>query len=323
VVDLELSSRAGQAGGTVQAAAVRLPAGDAPHPPLPHRRVAALDRLTEIYRALVLGTRDYVRKNGFATAVVGLSGGIDSALTAAIAVDALGRRQVVGVSMPSVFSSTETQHDARLVANRLGIRFLELPIHELMEAYTRALHPAFAESSPDVTEENLQARIRGNLLMALSNKFGYLVLTTGNKSEMATGYCTLYGDMAGGFAVLKDVPKTLVYELARHRNQQDVVMPESLLRRAPTAELRPHQTDQDTLPPYPVLDRIIAAYVERDGSLGEVLRRGIDRATAERTIRMIDRSEYKRRQGPPGIKITPKAFGKDRRMPITSRYQAV
>ncbi|MBI4355083.1 MAG: NAD+ synthase [Candidatus Omnitrophica bacterium] len=322
LVDLTLPAGAARRSSRVASVAVRPPVSPAARRPLPPRQVRPLDRLAEIYRALVLGTRDYVRKNGFTTVVVGLSGGIDSALTAVIAVDALGHRHVVGVSMPSPFSSTETQHDARLVANRLDLKFLSLPIQEPMEAYARCLHPAFNEAAPDVTEENLQARIRGNLLMALSNKFGWLVLTTGNKSEMATGYCTLYGDMAGGFAVLKDVPKTLVYELVRYRNAIVLVIPASVVRRVPTAELRPHQTDQDTLPPYPVLDRMIEAYVEGDGALEDLLRRGVSRETAERTIRMIDRSEYKRRQGPPGIKITPKAFGKDRRMPITNRYQA-
>ncbi len=305
-----------------------------------------LDEVGEVYAALVLGTRDYVRKNGFSGVVVGLSGGIDSALTATVAVDALGPESVVGVSMPSRFTSKATHSDAAEVARRLGIRFMELPIEKPFQAYLEVLEPVFEGRPFDVTEENIQARIRGNYLMALSNKFGWLVLATGNKSELATGYSTLYGDMAGGFSVLKDVPKTLVYRLARYRNalgkvalplelgglatfgasatagpaRADALIPASVIERAPSAELRAGQTDQDTLPPYEVLDRIIEIYVERDGSLQDVLAAGVDEETARRVLAMIDRAEYKRRQAAPGVKITAKAFGKDRRLPITNRF---
>ncbi len=292
-------------------------------PPLAPQRRAVLGPIEEVYEALVLGTRDYVRKNGFNTVVVGLSGGIDSSLVACVAADALGPERVAGVVMPSRFSSAATQDDARAVARRLGIRCQTIPIEPCFRAFLSTLAPAFRGRPAGVTEQNLQARIRGTLLMALSNTFGWLVLTTGNKSEMATGYCTLYGDMAGGFAVIKDVPKTLVYELARFRNRRaPAPIPETVLRRAPTAELAPHQTDQDTLPPYGALDAILKAYVEEDRSAGEIVRRrGLPRATVARVIDMVDHSEYKRRQAPPGVKITPKAFGRDRRIPITNRYQ--
>ena len=295
-----------------------------PRPPLLPVRHAALGPLEERYAALVLGTRDYVRKNGFDTVALGLSGGIDSALTACLAVDALGAEHVVGVVMPSRFSSQETQDDARRVAQALDMACEALSIEPAFEALLATLKRLFEGRPSDVTEQNLQARIRGVLLMALSNKFGWLVLTTGNKSEMATGYCTLYGDMAGGFAVIKDVLKTSVYELARWRNARDGSpgpIPERVFRRAPTAELAPHQTNQDTLPPYPELDAILKAYVEDDRSFQELARqRRADPATVRRVIRMVDQSEYKRRQAPPGVKITPKAFGRDRRMPITNRY---
>jgi NAD+ synthase (glutamine-hydrolysing) len=303
---------------------IRLRAGRAAdHPPAIQAPRPLLAPLEERYTALVLGLRDYVRKNGFSTVVLGLSGGIDSALTACLAVDALGAAHVVGVVMPSRFSSAATQADARQLARRLGLRLHECSIEPVFRSYLKTLAPVFKHRPADVTEQNLQARIRGNLLMALSNKFGWLVLTTGNKSELATGYCTLYGDMAGGFAVIKDVPKTLVYRLARYRNARGPGQPvaASVLRRAPSAELARHQTDQDTLPPYPLLDRIITAYVEKDISV-PALRRALpgQAAVVTRVARMIDRAEYKRRQGAPGIKITPKAFGKDRRMPITNRY---
>lgn len=302
---------------------------DLPKPPparraLPRRRLAAhLPPVEEVYRALVLGTRDYVEKNGFRGVVLGMSGGVDSALVGAIAVDALGARRVHAVTMPSPYTSRETLRDAKAVCRNLGIRLSEVPIGPAYEAYLDALRPVFGDRGPDVTEENIQARIRGNVLMALSNKFGCLVLTTGNKSELAAGYCTLYGDMAGGFAVIKDVPKTLVYPLCRWRNARGrrPVIPASILRRRPTAELRPGQTDQDTLPPYPVLDRIIELYVERDLGFEEIVKRGVPRAAARRALGLIDGSEYKRRQGAPGIKITPKAFGRDRRLPITNRYR--
>ncbi len=277
----------------------------------------------EIYRALVLGTRDYVRKNGFRTVVIGLSGGVDSSLVAAIAVDALGPDAVRGVTMPSRFTSDASRRYAADVARALGIDTFDLPIDAISATYEKALAGALAGRARDVTEENLQARARGNLLMALSNKFGWLVLTTGNKSELSVGYATLYGDMAGGFAVLKDVPKTLVYRLARWRNARDdrPVIPEGVLERAPTAELRDNQTDQDTLPSYEVLDPILELYVEDDRPAEEIAAQGFDPATVARVIAMVDRSEYKRRQAPPGIKITPKAFGKDRRLPITNWYR--
>jgi NAD+ synthase (glutamine-hydrolysing) len=291
--------------------------------PIKSRRVKHLEPVEEVYRALVLGTRDYVNKNGFSKVVLGMSGGVDSALVAAIAADALGPDRVTGVTMPSVYTSRATLRDARAVCENLGIKMIELPIGVIYASYLASTRAAFKGRPMDVTEENIQARIRGNLLMALSNKFGWLVLTTGNKSEFAVGYCTLYGDMAGGFAVIKDVPKTLVYPLCRYRNGRSrrAVIPNSILRRRPTAELRPNQTDQDTLPPYKVLDRIIELYVERDMGFDEIVARGLNPATVKRTLGMIDSSEYKRRQGAPGIKITPKAFGRDRRLPITNRYR--
>jgi len=288
--------------------------------PLPEKERRELCGAEEVYKALVLGTHDYVRKNGFREVVIGLSGGIDSSLTAAIAVDALGAENVHGVAMPSPYSSKESVEDAKALAENLGIKLFVIPIDEVFKAYLKVLKEPFAGRKPDVTEENIQARIRGNILMALSNKFGWLVLATGNKSEMATGYCTLYGDMAGGFAVLKDVPKTLVYELARYRNSQGEVIPERVLKKTPSAELRPNQKDTDTLPPYEVLDPIIKAYVEEDRAFGEIVEAGFDEDTVRRVIKMVDMSEYKRRQGPPGIKITPRAFGKDRRLPITNRF---
>jgi NAD+ synthase (glutamine-hydrolysing) len=282
-----------------------------------------LGRLEEIYRALTLGTGDYVRKNGFKKVVLGLSGGIDSALTAAIAVDALGKESVVGVAMPSMYSSRESLEDARALAENLGIRFQVIPIGEVFQTYLDTLKGSFAGRKPDVTEENLQARIRGNFLMALSNKFGWLVLTTGNKSEMGVGYCTLYGDMAGGFGVIKDVPKTLVYELASYRNTlgPKPVIPLRVIEKPPSAELRPDQKDTDSLPPYDLLDPILQAYVEEDQSLEMILSKGIRRKMVEEVIRKVDSNEYKRRQAPPGVKITSRAFGKDRRLPITNRYR--
>jgi len=291
-------------------------------PALPPREVTALEAVEEVYEALVLGTRDYVKKNGFRRVVVGLSGGIDSALVAAIACEALGPENVIGVTLPSPYSSAGTKADARRVAESLGIEFLSLPITSIFKAYRRALVKPFKGLKEDVTEENIQARIRGTLLMALSNKFGWLVLTTGNKSEIGVGYCTLYGDMAGGFAVIKDVPKTLVYQLARHVNGRagHMVIPGSVFERPPSAELRPNQTDQDTLPPYPVLDQILEAYVEEDKGLREIVAQGFDRAIVRNVIGMVDRNEYKRRQGPIGIKITPRAFGKDWRLPIVNRF---
>ncbi len=275
-----------------------------------------------IHRALVIGLRDYVRKNGFDDVVLGLSGGIDSALVASLAVDALGPDGVRALAMPSPYSSPESVEDAMDVATRLGIRLDVVPIDEVFDAYRSTVRPLFEDRPEDVTEENLQARIRGNLLMAVSNKLGSLVLATGNKSEYAVGYATLYGDMAGGFAPIKDVPKTLVYELCRWRNDEGPAapIPERVMTKPPSAELRPGQKDTDSLPPYDVLDPIIESYVEDDLGVEEIVGRGHDRATVDRIVRMIDRTEYKRRQAAPGIKITPKAFGRDRRMPITNRY---
>src|ERR687896_270780 len=282
-----------------------------------------LDREDEIYAALRTGLRDYVAKNRFEHVVLALSGGIDSALVAMIAADALGPDRVTCVSMPSPYSSEGTRADARAIAENLGTEFTEIPIEDAMGAYDTMLAGAFAGRGPDVAEENVQARIRGNVVMALSNKFGWLVLTTGNKSELSVGYATLYGDMAGGFAVLKDVFKTTVYQLVRWRNEQAGrgIVPASVLERPPSAELRYEQTDQDSLPEYEVLDAILAGYVEEDLDAMELVRRGLPREDVERVIRMVDKAEYKRRQAPPGIKISTKAFGRDRRLPITNRYQ--
>jgi NAD+ synthase (glutamine-hydrolysing) len=278
----------------------------------------------EIYEALKLGLRDYVEKNGFEHVVLALSGGIDSALVALIATDALGPDRVTCVIMPSPHSSEETQSDARRIASNLGVDVLEIPIADAMRTYGTLLDEAFSRDSgsPSLAEENVQARIRGNLVMALSNKFGWLVLTTGNKSELSVGYATLYGDMAGGFAVIKDCLKTLVYRLVRYRNELEdrELIPESVLERSPSAELRPDQLDQDSLPPYEVLDRILEAYVEQDKGRDEITEIGIPADVVDDVIRMVDRAEYKRRQAPPGIKITPKAFGRDRRLPITNRF---
>ena len=292
-------------------------------PSLPERDPKPLDRLSEVYAALVLGTGDYVRKNGFHTVLIGLSGGIDSALTAVIAVDALGKKGVVGVAMPSQYSSKESLEDAKLLARNLGIRFLTIPITEIFQAYLKTLASPFKGLQANVTEENMQARIRGNILMALSNKFGWLVLTTGNKSEMSVGYCTLYGDMAGGFAVLKDVPKTLVYELAKFRNEKAErdIIPQDVFIKPPSAELRPNQKDEDSLPPYPVLDPILEAYVEEDKGVEEIAKMDFEEGMVREVIQMVDRNEYKRRQSPPGVKITHRALGKDRRLPVTNKYR--
>jgi NAD+ synthase (glutamine-hydrolysing) len=293
-------------------------------PPAPPREdVAPLSPVAEVYEALVLGTRDYVRKNGFKHVVIGLSGGIDSSLVAAIAVEALGRENVSGVTMPSPYSSAGTRGDAKRLAKNLGIDFQTLPITPVFRGFKRSLASPFKGLKDDVAEENIQARIRGTLLMALSNKFGWLVLTTGNKSEIAVGYSTLYGDMAGGFAVIKDVPKTLVYEVARHVNAKAgrAVIPQSVFDRAPSAELRPDQTDQDTLPPYPELDAILQGYVEEDRGVSDLVARGFSEETVRRVIRMVDVNEYKRRQGPIGVKITPRAFGRDWRLPIVNRFR--
>jgi NAD+ synthase (glutamine-hydrolysing) len=305
-----------------------------PPPPL-HEPFASEE--AEIYAALMLGLRDYVQKNGFAHVVLGLSGGIDSALVACLAVDALGAQSVSTAVMPSRFSSHGTQSDARELAAALGTSAHELPIESVMDAYQSVLADALSERPPGLTQENLQARIRGNLLMALSNEFGWLVLTTGNKSEMSVGYTTLYGDLAGGFAVIKDVPKTLVYRLCEWRNgtgdpvqggtgspvQGGAVapIPPSILSRAPSAELRMDQRDEDSLPPYPLLDRILQGYIELDLSREQLISQGLPAQDVDRAIRLVDLAEYKRRQAPPGIKITPRAFGRDRRMPITNRYR--
>lgn len=276
----------------------------------------------EVLQALRLGIAAYVGKNGFREVVIGLSGGIDSALTAAIATLALGPESVVGVTMPSAFTAKQSIEDAKRLVHNLGIRLFEIPIQEIHEIYLKTLAGVFSGKAPDVTEENLQARIRGTLLMALSNKFGWLVLATGNKSEISVGYCTLYGDTAGGFAILKDVPKTLVYRLARHLNQRSKkeVIPERIIRRPPTAELREGQLDTDSLPNYNVLDPILQAYVEEDLVLEKIVEKGFDREMVQHIIQKVDRNEYKRRQSPPGIKITSRAFGKERRLPITNRY---
>ena len=275
----------------------------------------------DVYQALVTGVRDYTDKNGFPGVVLGLSGGIDSALTLAVAVDALGANRVHAVMMPSEFTASISLEDALEMAELLGVKYSEIAIKHIYDAYIDQLAEAFDQLPFDTTEENIQARIRGTLLMALSNKFGHLVLTTGNKSEMAVGYATLYGDMAGGLAVLKDVPKTLVYRLSDYRNGVSRVIPQRIIDRPPSAELRPDQTDQDSLPPYEILDAIVEAYVERDLSAAEIVARGLDAATVKRVIRLINLAEYKRRQSAPGIRITPRAFGKDRRYPITSRYR--
>jgi NAD+ synthase (glutamine-hydrolysing) len=282
----------------------------------------ALSPVREVYEALVLGTRDYVTKNGFERVLIGLSGGVDSSLVAAIAADALGPDRVTGVLMPSRYSSEGSVTDADVLARSLGIETITIPIEQAHHAFTEMLAQTFAGTEPGLAEENLQARIRGTLLMTISNKFNWLVLTTGNKSEMATGYSTLYGDMAGGFAVIKDVPKMLVYALCRDRNERAgrPWIPESVLDKPPSAELRPDQKDEDSLPPYPVLDAVLERYVEQDLSIAELEEAGFERETAEKVTKLVDHSEYKRRQAPPGVRVSPKAFGKDRRLPITNHW---
>jgi NAD+ synthase (glutamine-hydrolysing) len=293
------------------------------HRPIEPREPAGLlaPAEAEVYRALVVGLRDYVRKNGFDHVVIGLSGGIDSALTAVIAADALGSEHVWGISMPSRFSSQGSVDDSRLLAERLGIRFDVVGMDGVYEEYLKTLQPVFGDQAFGVAEENLQARIRGAILMAASNKFGGMVVATGNKSEMAVGYATLYGDMAGGFAVLKDVLKTFVYRLAVWRNRDGEVIPGAIIEKPPSAELRPDQLDSDSLPDYEVLDGILRGYVEEDLSVAEIVDRGFDESLVVRVARMVDRNEYKRRQAAPGVKITTKAFGKDRRLPITNGFQ--
>jgi len=280
-----------------------------------------LSHEAEIYKALVTGTRDYVKKNGFEKVVIGLSGGVDSSIVAAIAVDALGPENVIGVSMPSMYSSIGSISDSDALSQNLGIALLQVRIDKTLNTYIDSLAEYFQGMKPDTTEENIQARIRGNLLMALSNKYGWLVLTTGNKSEYATGYSTLYGDMAGGFAVIKDVVKTMVYRLARYRNSLGEVIPQNVLTKEPSAELRPNQKDSDSLPPYDVLDPILVNYVEEDKSVEYIIKQGFPEAVVKRVAKLVDISEYKRRQAPIGIKITPRAFGRDRRLPITNKFR--
>lgn len=275
----------------------------------------------EIYRALTVALRDYVTKNGFEKAVIGLSGGIDSSLTATIAADALGPDKVLTIAMPSEYSSSHSVEDAKQLAANLGVEMLEIPISAPFHGYLEVLRQAFGAAEPGLAEENLQARVRGNLLMATSNRYGHLVVATGNKSEMACGYSTLYGDMAGGFALLKDLFKTEVYELARWRNRGGEVIPANVLTKAPSAELRPNQKDSDSLPPYDALDPILEAYIEHDRGIGEIVDAGHERETVERVVALVDRAEYKRRQAPPGPKVTTKAFGRDRRLPITNRWR--
>ena len=302
---------------------------DAERPPLPcSSNSGELDEIEEIYRALVLGTRDYLHKTGFSKAIVGLSGGIDSALTAVIAADALGPENVLGITMPSRYSSRGSVEDSAELARNLGIEFWEVPIEPAHTAFADMLEERFTGTTPNVAEENVQARIRGNVLMTVSNKFGWIVLTTGNKSEMAMGYATLYGDMAGGFAVLKDVHKMTVYALSRWRNangrlfdSSDEVIPRAIIDKPPSAELREGQLDEDSLPPYDILDPVIQAYVEDDFSYADMVTQGHDPAVVRQVITAVDRNEYKRRQAPPGVKITPRAFGRDRRLPIVNRYR--
>lgn len=292
--------------------------------PLPARKNIALKPSEEVYKALVLGTADYVRKNDFSSVVIGLSGGIDSSLVAAIAADALGKDNVMGVFMPSPYTSKESRADAFELADNLGIKLIEVPIADIYKTFMSTLEDNFKGLPADTTEENMQARIRGNILMAFSNKFNWLVLTTGNKSEMSVGYATLYGDMAGGFAVIKDVPKTMVYELCRWRNEKAgrLIIPDRVLVKEPSAELKPGQKDSDMLLPYHILDPILKAYVEEERAFDEIPAKGCDIKGIEKVIGMVDRSEYKRRQSPLGIKITQRAFGRDRRFPITNKYRS-
>jgi NAD+ synthase (glutamine-hydrolysing) len=322
VVDLDVSPPPDARPGSLEVVEIT----DRPRSSGPCRRpptAVPLEPLAEIHGALVLGTRDYCHKNGFRDVVIGLSGGVDSSLVAAVAVDALGADHVHGVLMPSRYSSEHSRADAEQLAANLGIEHRTIVIEPVFTAFLELLGPSFAGLPEDTTEENLQPRIRGTILMALSNKFGWLVLTTGNKSELAVGYATLYGDMAGGFAVIKDVPKTTVYALCRAYNERAgrPVIPERVLAKPPSAELRPDQLDTDSLPPYEVLDPILQAYVEQDRTAGELIEAGFDADLVHRVVRMVDAAEYKRRQAPPGVRVTTKAFGKDRRLPITHRYR--
>jgi NAD+ synthase (glutamine-hydrolysing) len=336
VVDIDISTAIARRLVDARRRALATERGEIPNPPVidlgePRAQdvpakpyvAAPLDELEQMRRALELGLSDYADKNGFKEIVVGVSGGIDSALTAALAVEALGPERVHCVSMPSRYSSDETRRDAQLLAENLGASFLELPIDPIFDGFSQALADVFEGRDADITEENLQARIRGTLLMALSNKFGWLVVATGNKSELSVGYATLYGDMAGGFALLKDVFKTDVFRLARHLNERagSELLPETIIERAPSAELRENQLDQDSLPPYADLDKVLEAYVEEDRSHEELTTDGFDQDVVDRAIALIDRAEYKRRQAPPGVKLRPKAFGRDRRTPITNRWR--
>ncbi len=320
--DLELPVGEPASGAPVPLTA-SLGSGGGEPSPAPVRLAPVKEPAAEVYAALVTGLGDYAAKNGFRRAILGLSGGIDSALVALIAADALGGENLTCVVMPSPHSSAETQADARAIGANLGADTIELPIEDVMRAYDALLAPHFAGTEPGIAEENLQARIRGNLVMALSNKFGWLPLSTGNKSEMSVGYATLYGDMAGGFAVLKDVPKLLVYELVEHRvaGSDGELIPRAVIDRPPSAELRPDQKDTDSLPPYEVLDPALAVYIEGDGSRADLVEAGLSPADAERVAGLVDRAEYKRRQAPPGVKITTKAFGRDRRLPITNGFE--
>ncbi len=298
------------------------PSAPAGQPPA-IRELRHLDPAEEILEALILGTGDYVRKNGFSSVILGLSGGIDSSVVACVAVEALGKDRVYGITMPSRWTSGETRSDAQAMAEKLGIDFKTIPIGDILDAYMHELKDPFGTDEPGLAKENLQARIRGNILMAMSNRFGYMVLTTGNKSETATGYCTLYGDMAGGFAVIKDVPKTMVYRIASIQNKRlKGPIPQSVIERPPTAELAPGQKDSDSLPEYDILDRVLHAYIEEGMTPMDMTGKIADEQTIERIINLVYRSEYKRRQGPPGVKITPKAFGRDRRLPIANHYTA-
>jgi NAD+ synthase (glutamine-hydrolysing) len=321
--DVRRRALARERGGLPDASLVKLGAARERDAPVQPQLAQPVDELEQMRLALELGLHDYVEKNGFREVVIGVSGGIDSALTAALAVEALGADRVHCVSMPSRYSSEETRRDARLLAESLGTDFRELPIEGVVRGFDEVLAESFAGREPDLAEENVQARIRGVLLMALSNKFGWLVVATGNKSELSVGYATLYGDMAGGFALLKDVFKTDVFRLARHLNEREgrELIPATIIARAPSAELRADQLDQDSLPPYPELDRVLEAYVEEDRSREELSQDGFDPNVVERALALIDRAEYKRRQAPPGVRLTPKAFGRDRRTPITNRWR--
>lgn len=318
VIDVPLGETRATSGKNVRHIEARLPEVDGE---VSAETAPVLPDAREIYEALELALADYVRKNGFEKVVIGLSGGIDSTLTAAIAVDALGADNVLGIAMPSEFSSSHSIEDAKQLAANLGMEMLEIPITVPFHAYVDVMRDAFGPVEPDLAEENLQARVRGNLLMATSNRYGHLVIATGNKSEMACGYATLYGDMAGGFALLKDVFKTEVYDLCRYRNEVSEVIPENVMTKPPSAELRHDQKDSDSLPPYDTLDPILEAYIEQDASLDEIVGLGFDEATVTKVAGLVDRAEYKRRQAAPGPKVTTKAFGRDRRLPITNRWR--